>query len=116
MARLLLYHLIDYRRIFSLIDIVEPFLPIGFQITLPVVSVVRAIPVSYTHLGRGGTLPLEDEALPQPRELLHEQEHLGETAHRFPCLRRAVLRQILRQGEQMCIRDRLCIARTTLTT
>ena len=26
--------------------------------------------------GRGGTLPLEDEALPQPRELLHEQEHL----------------------------------------
>lgn len=36
-------HLIDYRRIFSLIDIVEPFLPIGFQITLQVVSVVRAI-------------------------------------------------------------------------
>ena len=28
--------------------------------------------------GRGGTLPLEDEALPQPRELLHEQEHLRE--------------------------------------
>ena len=43
LARLLLYHLIDYRRIFSLIDIVEPFLPIGFQITLQVVSVVRAI-------------------------------------------------------------------------
>ncbi|MTS93152.1 hypothetical protein GMD93_19450 [Pseudoflavonifractor sp. BIOML-A4] len=43
MARLLLYHLIDYRRIFSLIDIVEPFLPIGFQITLQVVSVERAI-------------------------------------------------------------------------
>ncbi|RGW94247.1 hypothetical protein DWV41_14625, partial [Bacteroides stercoris] len=39
----MLYHLIDYRRIFSLIDIVEPFLPIGFQITLQVVSVVRAI-------------------------------------------------------------------------
>lgn len=35
--------MIDYRRIFSLIDIVEPFLPIGFQITLQVVSVVRAI-------------------------------------------------------------------------
>jgi len=33
----------DYRGIFSLIDIVEPFLPIGFQITLQVVSVVRAI-------------------------------------------------------------------------
>lgn len=43
LARLLLYHLIDYRRIFSLIDIVEPFLPIGFQITLQVVNVVRAI-------------------------------------------------------------------------
>lgn len=43
LARLLLYHLIDYRRIFSLIDIVEPFLPIGFQITLQVVSVVRVI-------------------------------------------------------------------------
>ena len=43
LARLLLYHLIDYRRIFSLIDIVEPFLPIGFQITLQVVSVVRSI-------------------------------------------------------------------------
>ncbi len=43
LARLLLYHLIDYRRIFSLIDIVEPFLPIGFQKTLQVVSVVIAI-------------------------------------------------------------------------
>ncbi len=40
---ILLYHLIDYLRIFSLIDIVGPFLPIGFQITLQVVSVVRAI-------------------------------------------------------------------------
>ena len=30
-------------RIFSLIDIVEPFLPIGFQNTLQIVSVVRAL-------------------------------------------------------------------------
>ena len=28
--------------------------------------------------GRGGTLPLQDEALPQPRELLHQQEHQRE--------------------------------------
>ena len=28
------YTHLDYRRIFSLIDIVEPFWPIGFQITL----------------------------------------------------------------------------------
>lgn len=28
--------------------------------------------------GRGGTLPLQDETLPQPRELLHQQEHQRE--------------------------------------
>ncbi len=35
--------LIDNFRIFSLFDIVEPFLPIGFQNALQIVSVVRAL-------------------------------------------------------------------------
>ena len=46
LARLLLYHLIDYRRIFSLIDIVEPFLPIGFQKTLQVVRAIQNIVIN----------------------------------------------------------------------
>ena len=44
-------------------------------------NVVNITTLSMTDKERmdvGGTLPLEDEALPQPRELLHEQEHLRE--------------------------------------
>ena len=38
------------------------------------VEELGAIAFGYTN---GGTLPFQDEALPQPRELLHQQEHIG---------------------------------------
>ena len=51
--------------------------------------------------GRGGTLLLEDEALPQSRELLHQQEHFRELSacqeEKRPRPHHGTLRQVERE-------------------